>query len=104
MTALAAKAAHDKVIKEEEVALVRVIVMGPASREGIAVSSAGVDVIIAIASACDRDARAAGWPRLFSQAISLYVLQGAVSPGVVDAEEEQWLAQNVHEPRLKQRR
>lgn len=95
MTALAATVARDKVINEEEVALVRAIVMGPASCEGLAVSRAEADTIIAINSACDRDARAAGWPRLFAQAISLHVLHGVGSPGVVDAEEAQWLARNV---------
>lgn len=95
MTAVASTVARDKAITEEEVALVRAIVMGPASCEGLAVSRAEADMIVAIDSACDRDARAAGWPRLFTQAIGLHVLHGAGSPGVVDAEEAQWIARNV---------
>lgn len=95
MTALAATVAHDKVISEEEVTLVRAIVMGPASCEGLAVSRAEADLIVAIDSACDRDARAASWPLLFAQVISLYVLHGTGSPGSVDADEAQWLASSV---------
>lgn len=95
MKALAATVMHDKAITADEVELVRAIVMGPASCEGLAVSRAEAEAIIAIDAACDRQARAAGWPRLFAQTISLHVLHGSGSPGIVDAEEAEWLARSV---------
>lgn len=93
--ALAATVARDRMITDGETELVRALVMGPASCEGIAVSRVEANAILAINAACDRETRAAGWSQLFAQAIAMHVLHGSGSPGVIDADEAQWLAANV---------
>jgi hypothetical protein len=88
--ALAATVKADGAVTEAETGLVRALVFGPASCEGIAVSRTEAAMLLAISAGAGA-ARPAQWDQLVAQAVVLHVLHGTGTPGTVDSAEQAWL-------------
>jgi hypothetical protein len=89
--ALEATVMADKKIGDGEVDLIRSMVMGPASLEGVAVSQSEAEALCVMDAAIDDASKSAAWPAFFAQAVGSYLLYAGGSPGRLDGTEQAWL-------------
>jgi hypothetical protein len=81
----------DSKVGPTEVDLLRAMITGPASLEGIAVSKGEAEVLCEIDVAVDESSKDETWPAFFAQSIGSYLLYGGGTPGRLDASETAWL-------------
>ena len=89
--ALAATVAADRALTACDADLVRALVMGPASCDGIAVSRSEADMIVGI-TAIGAASRDPAWDKVVAEALAMHLLYAGGSPGTLDEAEQAWLA------------
>lgn len=89
--ALAATVAADRALTACDADLVRALVTGPASCDGIAVSRSEADMIVGI-TAIGAASRDPAWDKVVAEALAMHLLYAGGSPGTLDEAEQAWLA------------
>lgn len=89
--ALAATVAADRALTACDADLVRALVTGPASCDGIAVSRSEADMIVGI-TAIGAASRDPAWDRVVAEALAMHLLYAGGSPGTLDEAEQAWLS------------
>lgn len=87
---LAATVAADRALTACDADLVRALVMGPASCDGVAVSRSEAEMIVGI-TAIGAASRDPAWDKVVAEALAMHLLYAGGSPGVVDGAEQAWL-------------
>jgi hypothetical protein len=91
LEALSATVAADGAITDEEAALVRAIVFGPAGEGGLAISRREAETLWRIDHQVRCAAKTDAWERVFAGATAAFLLQGGPSPEALDEAEIGWL-------------
>lgn len=91
--AIQATVKADSRITDDEVTLLRAIIMGPASLEGIAVSKSEAEGLIDLDKQVEDSAKSDLWTTFVAQAIGSFLLYAGGSPSRLDGEERAWLDQ-----------
>lgn len=89
--ALSATVAADGEINNDEVSLIRALIMGPASLEGEAVSQSEAQALFAMDKSIGEDKKSDAWPTFFARAVGSYLLYEGATSGKVDQTERMWL-------------
>jgi len=95
LEALKASVLEDGVIDDAEVEKIGKLIYGTGSGDGEGISREEADFLFALNDATSGKENSNAWQPLFVEAISKHVLEDETTPGVVDADESEWLVSKV---------